>query len=170
MGGRKYTNPDAAGYLLEAEACKKVVRELEHLVEKFQKKIDRANAARQAEFEAAMQYRSEEEIQEAYGWEFITEQQYDRYLELFRNGQAALENHAPTSTELAHRILCRILSDIDMERREWAFSALTPEQQRAEIKRAEQAKAAWKQKIAELKRHMSKEDDAMPAWESIPLI
>ena len=76
--GRKYTNPNAAGYLLEAEACKKVVKELERLVEKYQRKISRANAVRQAEFEAAMEYHSERDIQDAYGWDIITEAQYDR--------------------------------------------------------------------------------------------
>ncbi len=128
-----------------------VVKELERLVEKYQRKIDRAQAARMAEFEAAMEYNSERDIQDAYGWGLITEQQYDRYIEIFQAGQKALENHAPTSTELAHRILRRILSDIDMERREWAFSALSPAQQRAERERAEQSKRAWKQKIKEIK-------------------
>ena len=51
---------------------------------------------REAEFEAAMQYHSESDIQEAYGWEFISEQQYERYLELFRQGRKALDEHSPT--------------------------------------------------------------------------
>ena len=29
--GRKYTNPDASGYLLEAKACEKVVKELRRI-------------------------------------------------------------------------------------------------------------------------------------------
>ena len=45
-----------------------------------------------AEFEAIIQYRSEKDILDAYGWELITEKQYDRYLALFREG----EDHAPT--------------------------------------------------------------------------
>ena len=39
-----------------------------------------------------MQYRSEKDILDAYGWGLITEKQYDRYLALFREG----EDHAPT--------------------------------------------------------------------------
>ena len=31
-----------------------------------------------------MQYRSEKDILDAYGWGLITEKQYDRYLALFR--------------------------------------------------------------------------------------
>jgi len=152
--GRQYTNPDAAGYLLEADACKKVVAELRRIAEKYQRKIDREQAARKAELEAAMEYRSERDIQDAYGWEFITEKQYDLYLEIFRNGQAALENRMPTVNELAHKILLRILSDIDAEQREWRFSALTPAQQREELQRAEQAKREWKEKIHQIKERL----------------
>ena len=38
-----------------------------------------------------MQYRNEGEIQNDYGWEYITEAQYQRYIELFRSGKEALE-------------------------------------------------------------------------------
>ena len=152
--GRGYTNPDAAGYLLEADACKKVEAELKRVADKYQRKIDREQAARKAEFEAAMEYHSERDIQDAYGWELITEKQYDRYLDIFHRGQEALENHLPTVNELAHKILLRILSDISAEQQEWRFSALTPAQQRAEIQRAEQAKQEWKEKMRKLREDL----------------
>lgn len=154
MMGRGYTNPDAAGYLLEADACKKVVAELRRIADKYQRKIDREQAARETEFEAAMQYRSENELLDAYGWEFITEKQYELYLDLFRRGREALETHAPTVNEAAHRILLHILSDIDAEQREWRFSALTPAQQTAEIERAEKAKQEWREKLQKIREDL----------------
>lgn len=154
MMGRGYTNPDAAGYLLEADACKKVVAELRRSADKYQRKIDREQAARETEFEAAMQYRSENELLDAYGWEFITEKQYELYLDLFRRGREALETHAPTVNEAAHRILLHILSDIDAEQREWRFSALTPAQQTAEIERAEKAKQEWREKLQKIREDL----------------
>lgn len=63
-----------------------------------------------------------------------------------------MEQLPPTKNELAMRLVRRIIADIDRDRREWEFSALSPEDQQAELARAEQAKKAWKQKIAELKR------------------
>lgn len=152
--GRGYTNPEAAGYLLEADACKKVEAELKRAADKYQRKLDRERAARKAEFEAAMEYHSERDIQDAYGWELITEKQYDRYLDIFRRGQEALDDHLPTVNELAHRILLRILSDISAEQQEWRFSALTPAQQRDEIQRAEQAKQEWKEKMRKLREDL----------------
>ena len=73
---QKYMSSEAHGYLREAEACSLVLKDLEHISAKLQRRIDREAAARQADFEAAMQYHSEAEIQDAYGWEFITEAQY----------------------------------------------------------------------------------------------
>lgn len=154
MMGRGYTNPDAAGYLMEADACKKVEAELRRIADKYQRKIEREQTAREREFEVAMQYRSENELLDAYGWEFITEKQYELYLDLFRRGREALENHAPTVNEAAHRILLRILSDIAAEQREWCFSALTPAQQTAEIERAAKAKQEWREKLRKIREDL----------------
>lgn len=149
---RNYLAPQAEGYLLEAKACQKVCKELGRIADKLQRAVDREKAARQAEFEAALQYRSENEIQDDYGWEIITEAQYDFYLEIFREGRAALENTSPTVTELSLKIVRRILSDLDAERQEWKFSALSPAEQQVEVERAIASRQAWKKRIAEIKQ------------------
>lgn len=149
---RKYLKPESEGYLLEAEACKKVIRELERLAAKLERKVALEKAKRQAEFEQVMTYRSEIEIQDDYGYGFLTERQYDHYLELFRAGSEALENHSPTVAEIAEKIVRRVIRDIYEDQREWQFSALSPEQQEAERKRAEQAQLEWKRKLAEIKK------------------
>lgn len=149
---RAYLRPEAEGYLLEAHACGKVVKELQRVADKLQRKVDREQADRQAELEKVMEYQSEMEIQDAYGYGFLTEPQYIRFLDLYRFGQEALDNHPPTVTEVSLRIVRRILSDIDAEQREWSFSALTPAQQQAELDRAEQSAQSWKKRIAEIKK------------------
>lgn len=150
--GRKYTNPDAFGYLLEAQACEKVIKELHRISEKYQRAVDKEAAFRQSEFETAMQYTNEQQIQDDYGWDIISETQYARYLALFREGKTALEQHAPTKTELALHIVRRIISGIEADRREWAFSALSPEEQTAELERMEKSQREWKERIAEIKK------------------
>lgn len=149
---RKYTNPEAAGYLLEAKACEKVLKELRRIAEKLQRAVDKEAAVRQSEFETALQYTSEREIQDDFGWGFFSEAQYDRYLDLFREGQAALEKHTPTKTELALSILRRMIADVEADCREWKFSALSPQEQAAERERMEKSNREWKEKIAEIKR------------------
>ena len=149
--GKKYLNPLAHGYLLEAKACEKVIKELRRIVAKLEKAVSKEAVSRQAEFQSAMQYTSEQQIQDDYGWEFITEAQYERYLQLFREGESAMEHHESTVNEVALSVARRIISDLDEDRREWEFSALTPEQQRAERLRAEASRKAWKQKIQEIR-------------------
>ena len=96
---QKYLNSEAHGYLLESDACALLIKELERACTKFQRRIDKENAARQADFDAAMEYHSENEIQDAYGWELITEAQYRAYMDLFHRGRQALEEHAPPAVQ-----------------------------------------------------------------------
>lgn len=121
----RYLKPRDHGYLMEAAACTKVLRDLHRIEAKFARAVEKEGDARQAEFKKVMQYRNEREIQDDFGWGFITEAQYDRYLLLFQQGQAAMEQLPPTKNELAMRLVRRIIADIDRDRREWEFSALS---------------------------------------------
>lgn len=148
---RKYTNPEAHGYLIEAKACKKIVAELDRLSAKYQRTVEREKAAKEAEFETVMQYRNEREIQDDYGCEYITEAQYERYLDIFQAGREALENAQPTVNEIILSILRRMSRDVLRDQQEWEFAALSPEEQEAQRKRAEESNRAWKKYISELK-------------------
>ena len=149
---KKYTNPEAHGFIMEAKACQKIENDLCRLIGKYSKAIEREEAARQKDFEAAMEYRNEGDIQEAYGWELITEKQYRLYLQIFHEGQDELKNHPKTVNEITHSILCHMLHDIERDRRQWEFEALSPEEQMAERKRAAESQKKWKAYISELKR------------------
>lgn len=148
---KKYTNPNAAGYLLEAEACKIVLKELERVAEKMRRRIERQDQEREKELQTVMEYRNEREIQDAYGYDLISDAQYERYLELFRRGREVLEDHVPTKSEVAVRILNRITGELMEEVREWEFAALTPKEQAAELERAQKSKEEWKKKMEKIK-------------------
>lgn len=137
-----YTAPETHGYLTEAKACKKVVKEIDRLAGKYRCAVDKEKAAKKAELETVIQYRNEGEIQNDYGWEYITETQYQRYIELFRSGKEALENGPPSVNEIVVSVLHRINSDILRDQTEWEFSALSPEEQAAERKRLEESQKA----------------------------
>ena len=156
---RKYTDPSAAGYLLEAKACSKVLKDLRRSAEKYKRKVEKEQEECKKEFETVMSYRSEEDIRDAYGWEFITEAQFDRYIEIFRKGEQALEEHTPTVNELTYQILCRMISAIDLEQREWRFSALSPAEQAAEVERARNAKQEWARKIQQIREELGMVDE-----------
>ena len=59
---QKYTNPLAAGYLLEADACRKVLKDLQRSADKYKRKVEKERADRRQEFETVMGYRSEADI------------------------------------------------------------------------------------------------------------
>lgn len=85
-----------------------------------------------------------------------------------------MENGPPTVNELVLNILRLISSDIYSEQREWEFSALTPKQQAEERKRAEENRAAWKKRIAEIKagvRTQIVSKGKQPEWiRSVPAV
>lgn len=149
-----YTAPEAHGYLMEAKACKKVVKEIDRLADKYRRAVDKEKAAKKAELETVMQYRNEGEIQNDYGWEYITEAQYQRYIELICSGKEALENGPPSVNEIIVSVLHRINSDILRDQTKREFSALSSEEQAAERKRLEESQKAWKKRIAEIKNRL----------------
>lgn len=83
----RYLKPRDHGYLMEAAAYTKVLGDLRRIEAKYARTVDKESSVRQAEFEKVMQYHSEREIQDDFGWGFITEAQYDRYRLLFNRGR-----------------------------------------------------------------------------------
>lgn len=151
---REYTNPQAHGFIMEAKGCAKVIKELERLIAKFEKAD-----ARKSEFETVMGYKSEGEIQNDYGYDCISEKTYQRYLEIFRIGKAALDNPEPTVNDITLFVLRRIKRDIIVEQKDWEFEAMSPEEQEVERKRAAESQKRWKDKIADIKKRMSVKED-----------
>lgn len=129
-----------------------MLEDLRRIEAKYARTVEKECSVRQAEFEKVMQYHSERELQDDFGWGFITEAQYDRYRLLFQQGQAAMERCRRQRANWLCAWCACIMADIDADRREWEFSALSPEDQQAERARAEQSQKEWKRKIAELKR------------------
>ena len=119
---KHYTDPKAAGCLLEASACAALVKELDRLIEKYRRKIAREDEARRRDLAAALEYSSEQELQEAYGFAEITEEQYGLYRDLLEQGKDALEHHPPTQAERALSILLSIQKDLERDRQEWEIS------------------------------------------------
>lgn len=59
--------------------------------------------------------------------------------------------YATADLAVGDYILNRIFQDIDRDCRQCEFEALSPEEQLAELKRAEESRQAWRQYIASLK-------------------
>ena len=157
---KRYSDPKKAGALMEADACDKVLREMDRLIDKYERHVNKEADKRREEFELVMGYRSEADIQEAYGWEFITQAQYERYLEMFRAGNSAMENHEPTVTERALAILRAFRRDLLQEQQEYRYEAMSPDELRAEIQRRQAAEREWNERMKELRARRRSIEDA----------
>lgn len=149
---KRYDVSDKYGYIMEAKACGVLIKELERLQNKFRKKVAKQEEKRRDEMKVITSYQSEQEIQDDYGYEFITEEQYDRYLDMFRKGKEYLEEPLVTRETTALSILNQIISDLSLDKRQNEFDALSPEEQAKQLKLAEEQRKRWKQRKAEIKK------------------
>lgn len=89
---------------LELKARKIIKKKLEKVIKSLEKPISKLVADRDKRKETLMQYKDEHELQDAYGWGFITEEEYDALLAQLREGTDAID--AETSAqEIAKDIL-----------------------------------------------------------------
>ena len=156
----KQNTNERANLLLEAAACRQVCKDLGRLVEKYQRAVEREAAARQEALAAALEYRSEREIQDAYGYDMLTERQYAQYLDLFRRGQEAMENPPETKHAVSLRISRKLLTEMERELYALEDLAMTPEQRAAAKAQASQARREWKERrqAMQIRRGQIEED------------
>jgi len=109
MSGYKFTpSDDYQEKEREANAIRKDIIAARSIIwdgiSRYKKKMLHARSKKAAEdlsvFDALQDYSSERDIQDAYGWDFITEAQYDRLLDLWR----AREKHIDTQGKFSDRV------------------------------------------------------------------
>ena len=86
------------------KARKIIKRKLETAINSLEKSITKIVVDREKRKQTLMQYKSENEIQDAYGWEFITEEEYYSLLEQFRKGTEVIDTET-SPQEIAKDIL-----------------------------------------------------------------
>lgn len=153
-----YDMSEKNGLILHAKGCELLLKECERIQAKLQKRVARQEEKRKAEFEEIFSYRSVEEICDAYGYGYITDEQRRRYTELFEKGKDTLNEPLETCDTAALDILHRFMKQLRFEIRQDRFDALSPEEQAEEIRRAEQNEKDWKAHKKELKEKLRMEE------------
>lgn len=88
---------------LEIKGRKIVVNKLEIALKALNKKVDKIEKDRQNRKETILEYKDESELQDAYGWGFITEDEYYKLLEAMRKGvQVIDEETSPEEIAKTH--------------------------------------------------------------------
>ena len=118
---------------LEIKGRKIVVNKLKTALNSLNRKVDKIEKERQSRKETLLEYKNENDLQDAYGWGFITEEEYYNLLEMMRNGIQVIDEET-SPEEIAKHIIQewfgRMLSDIAS----FEFDLLSPEKQ-AEIRK-----------------------------------
>lgn len=151
----------SASYLESANACKKVAADLARLAAKYGRAVEKEKAKCRAELEALAIY-SETEVQNLYGYEEITQSQYERYLDMLREGEAMLEHQPATVNALAQKMLQGFQVELSREIDELELLALSPEARQAELARRASIAHDWQERMKKLKEELKHGTEAIP--------
>ena len=88
---------------VEIKARKLVIKKLATAISALQKTADRQKAEKTAKREKLLEYKTYNEAQDAYGYGFITEEEFDEIVEFLEKSQQIVDE--PTAEELALKIL-----------------------------------------------------------------
>lgn len=113
---------------LEIASRKELVKRLTHPMELLNTAKAKEKAKREQRAAELSEYRSENDIMDAYGWEFITEKEKDELIERFRGGEDYVEN-TTTKVSIACDILKEFIGRLEHEISGFEFELLPPEKQ-----------------------------------------
>ena len=153
-----YDMSEKNGLILHADGCEILLKECERIRTMFIRKIAKQEEKRQKEFSEIFSYRNVEEICDAYGYGYITDEQRRKYTELFEKGKEVLSEPLVNRDTAVLNVLQRFIKQLEFEIRQDRFDALSPEEQAEEIRRSEESMKAWKEYKKEIKKKLKMED------------
>lgn len=122
---------------LEIKGRKIVVNKLETALKALNKKVDKMEKDRQNRKQTLLEYKDESELQDAYGWGFITEDEYDKLLEAMRKGVQTIDEET-SPEEIAKHIIQELLGRMRSDIYSFEYDLLPPEKQAEIMKKNEE--------------------------------
>ena len=113
---------------VEIKARKLVIKKLNTAIDALKKTANRQKAEKQAERDKLLQYKTYQEAQDAYGWGYIDETEFDAITEFLQTSQSVVDE--PTAEEIAVRTLQDWLHLMGSEIASLEFEMLPKEEQR----------------------------------------
>lgn len=130
---------------LELDAYIYLEKKLVALRDQIAKVVSKKNQQQEAREMELMEYKTEQEIQDAYGWDFITEEEKDRLIDRLRGAKEKAE--LPTKEKIALDELCSILKEVCRTRNDLEYELMSDEEKQRRQEQSEE----WQNKIAELR-------------------
>lgn len=113
---------------IEIKARKLVIKKLNTAIDALKKTANRQKAEKQAERDKLLQYKTYQEAQDAYGWGYIDEAEFDAITEFLQTSQSVVDE--PTAEEIAVKTLQDWLDLMGSEIASLEFELLPKEEQR----------------------------------------
>ena len=136
---------------LEIRARKEVLRKIENAYNRLKKQAEANYEKRKEKAQAASEYKSIEEAHDAWGYDCITEQEYNEIVKIFELGAEYVEKHL-SPQEVAVKILGEFMGRLSSEIRSFEFDLLSPEEQLRLLREQEE----WREEIERAKMHRKK--------------
>lgn len=86
------TSKEKKDIKVEIKARKLVIKKLDSAIKALEKPVTRIVLDRVKRKDQLSEYKDENDLQDAYGWGFITEEEYNRLLDAMRDGTAAIDS------------------------------------------------------------------------------
>lgn len=131
---------------LEVKARQELLRRLEHPIKLLKVAGEKERIRREERVTQAHEYKTIDEAQEAYGWGYLSDDEYHAIKEAIESGEEYIENTI-SPVELAAKILIDFTSRISSEIRSLEFELLPLEEQIMRMEAAEKRR----EEIAERK-------------------
>ena len=117
---------------LEIRARKELLKRLDHPQKLLKVAAEKEQQKRKERIENLTQYKSYREAQDAYGWEIITEEEFDEIVKILEKGTADMENEV-SPVEIAKHLLDKFVGGLMREIASFEFDLL-PEAEKDRIR------------------------------------
>lgn len=117
---------------LEIKARKELAKRLAHPLKLLEVAAEKEQQKRKERIEHLTEYKNYSEAREAYGWEFITEEEFDEIVRILEEGTEKLEKER-TPVEVAKDILNRFINGLTYEIASFEFDLL-PEKEKERVR------------------------------------
>lgn len=121
---------------LELDAYGYLEKKLAGLSDQIAKAVSKKSQQQEAREMALTEYKTEQDIQDAYGWDFITEAERDRLLDRLRGAEE--KAGLPFKEKIALEELKSIISNVRRIKAELEYELLTDEEKEQRQKRNEE--------------------------------
>lgn len=117
---------------LEIRARQELAKRMEHPLKLLKTAAEKEQRKRKERIEHLTEYKSYNEAQEAYGWELITEEEFDEIVRILEEGTERIEKER-TPVEVALDILNKFVGGLHYEVASFEFDLL-PEDEKERVR------------------------------------